>query len=74
MTYLYSGLGALILILPSLLAAAETGGKASAKLAELPIGSSNLVNTAIGLVLVLALIMGLAWSLRRFGGLPSMCK
>ena len=34
-----------------------------------PIGGA-LMETAIGLLLVLALILGLAWLLRRFGKLP----
>ncbi len=62
------------LLLPSLLIAAEDEGKAPARLAELPLDSSHLANTAIGLVLVLALIIGLAWVLRRFGGLPHVGK
>jgi len=53
---------------------AEVEGEAAVKLAELPIDSSNLMNTAIGLAIVLALILGLAWGVRRFGGLPSVGK
>lgn len=36
--------------------------------------SGSLVNTAIGLVVVLAMIIGMAWLLRRFGGLPTVGK
>lgn len=56
------------------LLAAEGEAKAPARLAELPMESGNLVNTALGLVLVLALIIGLAWALRRFGRLPMVGK
>ncbi|HEC16930.1 MAG TPA: flagellar biosynthetic protein FliO [Sedimenticola sp.] len=73
MRYPRRSLGAPLLMLPPALGAAEADGKA-ARLAELPIDSGSLVNTAIGLVLVLALIVGLAWVLRRFGGLPSIGK
>ena len=66
--------GMLLAMLPHTLLAAEVDGKATVKLSELPIDSANLVNTALGLVLVLALIMGLAWALRRFGGLPNVGK
>lgn len=38
------------------------------------VASGSLVNTALGLVAVLALIIGMAWLLRRFGGLPSVGK
>lgn len=65
---------ALLVILPCPLWAAELADKAAVKLNELPIDSSNLINTAIGLVTVLALIIGLAWGLRRFGGLPNVGK
>jgi len=63
-----------LMLLPSLLIAMEADGKAPAHLAELPIGSNNLANTAVSLILVLALIIGLAWVLRRFGGLPKVGK
>ncbi len=64
----------LFLLLPSSLIAVEEDSKTSAHLAELPLGSSHLANTAAGLILVLALIVGLAWILRRFGGLPAVGK
>jgi flagellar protein FliO/FliZ len=38
------------------------------------VASGSLINTALGLVAVLALIIGMAWLLRRFGGLPSVGK
>jgi len=64
----------LFLVFPSSLIAIEAEEKAPVRLAELPLGSENLANTAVGLVLVLALIIGLAWVLRRFGGLPNVGK
>lgn len=67
-------LATLFLILPSSLIAAEDDGKVPARLAELPLDSSHLANTAIGLALVLVLIVGLAWALRRFGALPNVGK
>jgi len=65
---------ALFLLLPSPLMAIEADSKTPAQIAELPIDSSHLANTAVGLILVLALIIGLAWVLRRFGGLPKVGK
>jgi len=65
---------ALFLLLPSSLIATEADVKTPAQMAELPIDSSHLANTAVGLILVLALIIGLAWVLRRFGGLPNVGK
>lgn len=38
------------------------------------VATGSLVNTAIGLVVVLAMIIGMAWLLRRFGGLPTVGK
>ncbi len=67
-------LAVLFLILPFSLIAAETEVDAPARLAALPIDSGHLANTAVGLVFVLALIIGLAWFLRRFGGLPNSGK
>jgi len=64
----------LFLILPSSLVAVETESEAPARLATLPLDSGHLANTAVGLVFVLALIIGLAWFLRRFGGLPNIGK
>ncbi len=67
-------LPALLPLWPSMLLAAEGDGQPPAALAELPLDSGHLANTAIGLVLVLALIVGLAWLLRRIGGLPHAGK
>jgi len=67
----------LFLVLPSsLVAAVETEAETEvpARLAALPLDSSHLANTAIGLVFVLALIVALAWFLRRFGGLTNAGK
>jgi len=62
------------LMLPTLLVAKEGEGEAPARLAELPLDSGHLANTAVALIFVLALIIGLAWFLRRFGGLPNVGK
>ena len=35
-----------------------------------PLGTSQLVQTLLGLIAVLALIVGLAWGIKRFGRLP----
>ncbi|MFC1602406.1 flagellar biosynthetic protein FliO [Pseudomonadota bacterium] len=62
------------LMLPASLVAKELEGEAPARLAELPLDSGHLANTAVALIFVLALIVGLAWFLRRFGGLPNVGK
>jgi len=67
-------LTALFLVLPSSLIAAETEAEAPARLSALPIDSGHLANTAVGLIFVLALIIALAWFLRRFGGLKNVGK
>lgn len=64
----------LLLLLPSSLVAVEADSKTPASLVDLPLDSSHLANTAAGLALVLALIVGLGWLLRRFGGLPNIGK
>jgi flagellar protein FliO/FliZ len=44
------------------------------RLTESPLSATNLLETAGGLVLVLALIMALAWLFRRMGRLPGAGK
>ncbi len=51
-------------------AAAESG----TRLAEPPLSGTHLLETVGGLVLVLALILGLAWMLKRLGHLPGAGK
>ena len=43
-------------------------------LAQSPLSGSALLETAGGLLLILLLILGLGWLLRRFGRLPSAGK
>jgi flagellar protein FliO/FliZ len=42
--------------------------------APAPLSNGQLIQTAGGLLLVLVLIIGLAWAVRRFGRLPSGAK
>jgi flagellar protein FliO/FliZ len=42
--------------------------------APAPLSNGQLIQTAGGLLLVLVLIIGLAWAIRRFGRLPSGAK
>ncbi len=51
-------------------AAEVAADKAPVRLTEFPLDGGSLANTAVGLLLVLALIVGLAWLLRRMGHLP----
>ncbi len=67
-------LTALFLMLPFSLIAAEVETEAPERFSALPIDSGHLANTAVGLVFVLALIIALAWFLRRFGGLTNAGK
>lgn len=48
---------------------AAPGGD-SARLVESPLSTANLVNTALGLVVVLGLMLALAWLVRRFVQVP----
>lgn len=45
---------------------------AATKLVESPITSANIVDTAVGLIVVLALMLGLAWLFKRFFQVPGM--
>ncbi|EGW53707.1 flagellar biosynthetic protein FliO [Candidatus Endoriftia persephonae] len=68
-------LSAIPLFLCSLLAtAAEApGGKVGGTMLE-PMSATQLLETAGGLLLVLLLIFGAAWLLKRYGQLPSGSK
>jgi flagellar protein FliO/FliZ len=57
------------LIAPSLYAAARQS-EAAPGVPGSPVGTGALMETAIGLLLILLLILGLAWVVRRFGKLP----
>jgi flagellar protein FliO/FliZ len=62
---------------PLLLVAKAAGaapGEVPARLAESPLSTSNLVDTAVGLLFVLALMLGLAWLVRRYVQVPGMGK
>ena len=48
--------------------------EAPSRLAESPLSASNLVDTGIGLVLVLGLMLGLAWLVKRYVQVPGIGK
>jgi len=66
-------LTALSLLSLSATAAEPPTGKGGAPLLE-PMATSQLLQTAGGLLLVLLLIFGAAWLLKRYGQLPSGSK
>lgn len=47
---------------------------ASSRLAESPLSAGNLVDTGIGLVVVLGLMLGLAWLVKRYVQVPGIGK
>jgi len=49
-------------------------GDASARLIESPLSAGNLVDTGIGLLLVLGLMLGLAWLVKRYVQVPGIGK
>ena len=49
-------------------------GEASARLAESPLSTANLIETAVGLAIVLAVMLGLAWLVKRYVHLPGIGK
>ena len=49
-------------------------GEASARLAESPLSTTNLIETAVGLAVVLAVMLGLAWLVKRYVQLPGVGK
>lgn len=57
---------------------AETGwaasGETSTRLVESPLSTSNLVDTALGLLLVLGVMLALAWLVRRYVQVPGIGK
>ena len=54
--------------------ASRRGGFATNSSGDYGVASGGLVNTAIGLVIVLAMIIAVAFLLKRFGGLPVVRK
>jgi flagellar protein FliO/FliZ len=67
-----SWIAAPCLVITMRIGAAE--GEASARLAESPLSAANLANTALGLLLVLAVMLALAWLVRRFMQVPGVGK
>ncbi len=66
-----------LLTAPLLLIAEAVGaaqGEASARLGESPLSTSNLIDTAVGLVVVLAIMLALAWVVKRFVQTPGINK
>ena len=62
---------------PLLLMAEAIGaapGDAPARLVESPLSTANLVETAVGLLLVLGLMLGLAWVVKRYVQVPGVGK
>ena len=60
------------LVITTQLGAAE--GEAASRLVESPLSTANLANTALGLLLVLAIMLALAWVVRRFMQVPGVGK
>ena len=58
----------------SIAAEGEDPARASTQLVDSPLSSAHLIDTALGLVIVLALVVGLAWLFRRFVQLPGTGK
>ncbi len=66
-----------IIVLPLVLLLQTVGaaeGEAPARLAESPLSATNLTTTALGLVVVLSVMLGLAWFVRRFVQSPGLGK
>ena len=61
-----------LLLLAEAIGAAQ--GDASSRLAESPLSAANLVDTGIGLLFVLALMLGLAWLVKRYVQVPGIGK
>jgi flagellar protein FliO/FliZ len=49
-------------------------GEASSRLAESPLSTANLLETALGLVAVLAIMLVLAWLVKRYVQVPGIGK
>ncbi len=62
---------------PVLLITAAAGaapGEVPARLTESPLSTANLIETAAGLAVVLAVMLGLAWLVKRYVQLPGIGK
>lgn len=49
-------------------------GETSARLVESPLSTANLIDTALGLLLVLGLVLALAWLVKRYVQVPGIGK
>lgn len=66
-----------LLTAPLLLIAEAVGaaqGEASSRLVDSPLSTSNLIDTAVGLVVVLAIMLALAWLVKRYVQVPGINK
>jgi len=61
-----------LLMLAEAIGAAQ--GEDPARLIESPLSAGNLVDTGIGLLLVLGLMLGLAWLVKRYVQVPGIGK
>ncbi len=65
-------------IVMSLMSVMQTAGaeqgEAAARLVESPLNAENLTTTAVGLIFVLGLMLGLAWLVKRFIQVPGLSK
>ena len=53
---------------------ATANPEAPTRLVESPLSAANLTDTALGLVIVLGLMLGLAWLVKRYARLPGIGK
>lgn len=49
-------------------------GEGAARLVESPLGAANLVDTAVGLLLVIGIMLALAWLVKRYVQVPGIGK
>ena len=63
---------ALLLLVADAIKAAQ--GDSAARLIESPLSAGNLVDTGVGLLLVLGLMLGLAWLVKRYVQVPGIGK
>ena len=63
---------ALLLLVADAIKAAQ--GDPAARLIESPLSAGNLVDTGVGLLLVLGLMLGLAWLVKRYVQVPGIGK
>ncbi len=71
LSYFFMAFFIFLLISPLLLAADEKV-QATTPLAVNPVGANQLAGVTLGLLLVLALIFGLAWLFRRYGNFATL--